>query len=410
VTRELLRFNLGAALDGDPSQNPLLESGDEIVTYAAADFAEKRAVEIDGAVNKPGTYEFASNMTLGDLIIRGGGLQQLADQEAADLFRLDLTGNGRIARTASQISLSDLSLPLRDADRVLIRRRAGYQPMRVVLVAGQVQYPNRYNLTTTATRIADVVRLAGGLLDGAFLGGAALYRPNGDGSGTSTRIVLDFERALKSPDSPDNLLLEDGDFVHIARPSDIVTVVDEVQQPITIAFAEGKSVKYYLQAAGGLTAAADEDAVAVIHPNGRYAPSRFLRGPEVLPGSTIVVPAKDEGTSLPEKELAPVTAAPQAANVRGEPLTQEPVSAQEPPPAQVAVVPQGVGMSVGFVDGLTGTCPSLAFDLGTIRVATTEGTTFVGVTCADIKVGDILEVRAVRQTDRVVAAVEIRRR
>lgn len=46
---------------------------------------------------------------------------------------------------------------------------------------------------------------------------------------------------------------------------------------------------------------------AVILPSGRYAARRFLRGPEVISGSTIVVPAKpaDPATSTPP---APPTA------------------------------------------------------------------------------------------------------
>lgn len=385
VERELVRFDLGAALKGDASQNLLLQSGDEVVLYAAKDFVEERTVEIDGAVNKPGIYEFASNMTLGDLLVRAGGLRELADGKAAELFRVGIGGDGGIALQVIPISLSDTTLTLQNRDRVLIRMRAGYQPGRVVEVSGEVQYPGRYSLSAGAGRVADVIRMAGGVLGGAFLDGASLHRRARDGDGAATRVVLDFERALKSPDSPDNLLLEDGDRVHVSRRSNTVTVVDEVEQPITIAFAEGKGVSYYLQAAGGVTAAADADAVSVILPSGRYAPRRFLRGPEIVPGSTIVVPAKlSSQASASAPALTPAAPNPS--------VSQESFAA------------------VGVVGALTGACPAVAFDLGAVRVTTTEGTMFVGTSCAGLKAGDSVTVTAMRQTSRVVVALEVSRR
>jgi protein involved in polysaccharide export with SLBB domain len=287
LVRELHRFDLGALLMGDAALNIELQSGDEVVLYAARDFAEAQTVELTGAVNKPGSYELAANMTIGDLIIRGGGLKELADPVTADLFRVAVGANGGVTLESLQVQLEDATFALRNRDRILVRTRAGYQPSRVVQVTGQVQFPGPYTLDAGG-RIADVVRMAGGLLDGAFLDGAALRRGGAEGS----RIVFDLERALAEARSTDNLLLENGDTLDVPRRSNTITVIDEVLRPITIAFAEGQGVKYYLQAAGGLTAGANPDAVAVLLPSGRYAPKRFLRGPEIVPGSTIVVPPK----------------------------------------------------------------------------------------------------------------------
>jgi len=360
VERELLRFDLGAALSGDEAQNLPLQSGDEVVVYAARDFVENRTVEIDGAVNRPGVYELASNMTLGDLLVKGGGLKDLAEPKMGDLFRVGATSDGELRLEPIPVALSETSLVLRNRDR-----------------------------------LADVIRMAGGVLPGAFLEGAALYRRDSPEAATSTRIVLDFARALQSPNSPDNLLLENGDRLQVTRRSNTVTVVDEVQRPITIAFAKGKGVKYYLQAAGGVTAAADADAVAVVLPSGRYAPGRFLRGPEIVPGSTIVVPSK--GGVLPQ----PVPAPP--------PVVAPPPP--EPPRPEVATPPASETQSVfGVVGPLTGMCPALAFDIGTTRITATEATVFAGTPCADLKAGDQLVVTAVRQTDRMLVAIEIRRR
>jgi polysaccharide export outer membrane protein len=205
-----------------------------------------------------------------------------------------LTGATEVALETVTVSLNDSTFPLRNKDRLLVRLRAGYQPSRVVDIGGQVQYPGPYTLDAGG-RVADLVRMAGGLVDGAFVEGAALRRGGAEG----TRIIFDLEKALKDPRSTDNLLLEHGDRLEVPRRSNTITVVDEVQRPITIAFAPGKGVEYYLQAAGGLKVDGDPKAVRVMLPSGRYAPTRFLRGPEIVPGSTIVVPPKGK---VPVKE------------------------------------------------------------------------------------------------------------
>lgn len=365
IERELLRIDLSAAIAGDQTQNLALESGDEVVVYAAKDFVEARTVQVAGAVNKPGTYELASNMTLGDLLIQAGGLKDMADTETAELFRVALGGATQVALESVTVPLADKSLPLRNRDRLLVKMRAGYQPSRVVEVSGQVQYPGPYTLDAGG-RVADVIRMAGGLVDGAFLDGAILRRGPG-----ATRIVFDLERALDNASSTDNLLLEHGDSLEVPRRSNTVTVVDAVERPITIAYASGKGVDYYLQAAGGPTADADPDGVAVILPSGRYAAKRFMRGPEVVPGSTIVVPSKPSEAKTPAPSAAPMTAS-------------------------------------GPVGDVTGACPTAPFTLGSLRLAATSETVFIGLTCADLKAGVRVVVMFLPQADRAVAT-EIRR-
>lgn len=376
LVREMHRFDLGALLNGDASLNLELQSGDEVVLYAAADFSEAQMVELTGAVNRPGAYELAANMTIGDLIIRGGGLKELADPATADLFRVAVGAAGAVTLESLQVQLSDATFALRNRDRILVRTRAGYQPSRVVQVGGQVQFPGPYTLDAGG-RIADVVRMAGGLLDGAFLEGAALRR----GGAGGTRIVFDLERALGDAGSTDNLLLEDGDSLRVPRRSNTVTVVDAVQRPITIAFAPGKGVGYYLQAAGGPTADADPDAVAVLLPSGRYAPKRFLRGPAVVPGSTIEVPAK------------PVRAPAGAGLASGSTAATS---------AAVPIVAQGPVVT------LAGGCPSLQFTVGTLRVSTADSTTYIGTTCSTLRVGDVVTLSVLTQGDRTVAT-EVRK-
>ncbi len=390
VERELLRFDLGAVLRGDAGQNLALESGDEVVLYAAKDFLEPQLVDIGGAVNKPGQYELAANMTVGDLIVRAGGLKEMADPAVGDLFRVGVGADGRVALESSEISLADAGVTLRNRDRLQVRTRAGYQPSRVVSVTGQVQFPGEYSMNA-AGRVSDLIRMAGGLLDDAFAEGADLRRGEGD----AARVVFDLERALAQTNAPDNLLLEDGDRLTIPRRTNTVTVVDAVEHPITIAHKPGEGVKYYLQAAGGLTAEADPDAVQVVWPSGRVAPGRFLRGPDVRPGSTIRVSPRPS----PYQRLA------DAATAGTTPAA--PAAAAPAPEAEAAKAMATVAQ--GPLQAPVGPCPTVAFDLGSLRVTTVEATTYIGVTCDTLKPGDVVTVSFVRVNERVVVATEIKK-
>ena len=63
-------FNTPNAVD-----NIVLESYDSVYVYSLDDFAERRIIEVSGAVNNPGEFEYGQGMTLADAIIMAGGFQ-----------------------------------------------------------------------------------------------------------------------------------------------------------------------------------------------------------------------------------------------------------------------------------------------------------------------------------------------
>lgn len=394
VERELVRFDLGALLRGDLTQNPLLQADDEVRVYKAADFSEPARVEIAGAVHKPSEHPLAVNMTLEDLLLMGGGLRDLADPETADLFRTTVGPDGRVAIEHSEISLREKGLALRHRDRILIRVRAGYQPARQVEIGGLVQSPGRYSVPATA-RIADLVRLAGGLAEGAFREGAEFRRggPNG------TRIVFDLARALERPEAPDNLVLQEGDVLTIPGVSTTVVVTDGTAS-LVMAWVAGKGVDYYVAAVGGLPRGVSMSDVRVRQPNGRYAAGRFLRGPEVRPGSTIEVPH-------PEQPSATTT----STAVQGPAPAQAPAAAgaARPAPRGESDMPAGETFDL-TVASVAGTCPVLTLTGGDLKVMMSDVTRFGDVSCSDLVPGVRLVVRAVRLSPAVLHAVEIRRK
>lgn len=367
IDRELLRFDLGALLGGDAAQNLVLQSGDEVVLYAARDFTEAQTVEIGGEVNRPGTHALAANMTLADLLVRAGGLRDLADPTTVDVFRVQIGADGRVGVAQVEVSLQDQTFQLRNRDRVQVRPRPGVQAARVIEVSGHVATPGRYSFESTG-RVADLVRLAGGLTDGAFVEGAVFLR--GDKAGT--RVVFDLARALDDASSPDNLVLFDGDRLHVPGQALTVTVTGGPRGALTIAWSQGKGVDHYLAAAGGLPAGMTRADVRVLLPNGRFAADRFLRGPEVRPGSTVVIP---ESTSAP------------VPTVDDEQVLLE--------------------VEVGAVEG---TCPAVTIVSAVGKVVVSDLTKFDGTVCGELAAGVRLHIRAARVTTDVFRALEVRRR
>lgn len=58
----------------------------------------------------------------------------------------------------------------------------------------------------------------------------------------------------------------------------------------------------------------------------------------------------------------------------------------------------------GAISGLSGSCPSLSFSLGSQGVQTNSSTTFSGISCGALKSGDKVEVSGTKQGSVIVAA------
>jgi polysaccharide export outer membrane protein len=112
------------------------------------------------------------------------------------------------------------------------------------------------------------------------------------------RIGIELPDVLKNEHSGDNLPLQDGDSLYIPRYNAVVNVQGAVNSPVSVTYSSGKTIEYYLRAAGGPTQKADVKRSYVTQPNGKVEAreTRFLLPdgvPHPLPGSTVFVPQKD---------------------------------------------------------------------------------------------------------------------
>ncbi|WP_158798519.1 SLBB domain-containing protein [Pedobacter sp. L105] len=260
------------------------------------------------------------------------------------------------------LTIQDSSFVLQPFDIVSIRSAEGYQTQQQVKVQGEVLYPGIYTITNKDERISDVIKRAGGLTVLSFAEGASLKRPGpevvedtdsldrdgklkkgyrsgsagknvkvkkeedreklanlkrlqgGDGVTDTTHldqeaknlgsdlVGIDLVNILKKPKSKNDLLLEDGDVINVPKELQTVKVSGEVLKPINIVYSHNKSMKDYINGAGGFTYNANKKGAYIQYANGSVDANRkflfFNNYPEVKPGAEIFVPKHAPRTPL----------------------------------------------------------------------------------------------------------------
>jgi polysaccharide export outer membrane protein len=314
--RAALRDTTGAVINDLP-----LQEDDEIRVFSTSEFRPTRYVAINGAVRKSGQFPYREGMTIRDLALLAGGLDQSAYLNEAEVARLPLNRTGGVTATTFRVPLDSSylfergpdgkylgppGLPaasgpnpevvVQPYDNVLILRQPNWELQRTAVVAGEVRYPGRYSLRTKTERITDLIARAGGLTSDGYANGVVFYRTrNGVG-----RIGIELPDVLRNPKSLDNLQLQDGDSLYIPRFNSVVAVQGAVNAPVSVTYAPGKTLDYYIRAAGGPSRKADVRRAYVTQPNGKVEAheSNFLLPdgiPKPMAGSTVFVPERDPG-------------------------------------------------------------------------------------------------------------------
>jgi protein involved in polysaccharide export with SLBB domain len=174
------------------------------------DLREEFYVIISGEVNRPGSFAFANNMTVADLVFRAGGLKESASYsqieiarrvkddvsgKLAEIIHIDIDKNLKIIEEDSNFILTPF-------DHVIVRRSPGFQRGRFVSVEGEVFFPGEFAITHANERISDLLNRAGGLNQFAYPKGATLIRRNEFFEGSSenqikSQNLLDVKKNLQ---------------------------------------------------------------------------------------------------------------------------------------------------------------------------------------------------------------------
>ena len=295
-----------------------LREDDALRVFSTTEFRPTRYVAITGAVRRSGQVPYREGMTVRDLVLLAGGLEQSADLTAAEVARLPQDRrNGTTAVTfrapldSSYIfergpdgryfgppglpapSGNEPEVKLQPYDNVLILRQPNWELQRTVVIAGEVRYPGTYSLRTKTEKVSDVIARAGGLTPEAYADGVTFFRVK-DSVG---RIGIALPEILRHTSSRENLQLLDGDSIFIPRFNEVVNVKGAVNSPVGVTYVPGKNLQYYVQAAGGINRKGDLRYAYVTQPNGKVEATSgkfiFRNDPHPRPGSTVYVPEKD---------------------------------------------------------------------------------------------------------------------
>jgi protein involved in polysaccharide export with SLBB domain len=353
---KIFSVKLGEALNGSAADNILLEPRDRLLIHRNTSRVEPNAIEITGEVAKPGRYPYTENMHVEDLIQAAGGLKRSADTHTADLTRYAASSG---SSEQLQISLPSLEngnasedVPLHSGDVLAIRQIPGWKDIgAAVKVSGEVMHPSTYGIEP-GERLSSVLGRAGGYTKQAYPYGAVLMRrevremedksqmelivrlkteraqltslPEGDvdqrnaklnaiAQTDSTlgqlatsppigRVVIHIASDMKQwKNTPADVALCDGDVLVIPKKANVVIVNGQVFNPTAITAQPGRSAKWYLSQAGGLTPIADKKGVFVIRADGSVLSSKnngagWWSGDRLSaalrPGDTVIVPEK----------------------------------------------------------------------------------------------------------------------
>ncbi|MFB1069706.1 SLBB domain-containing protein [Vibrio diabolicus] len=304
--------------------------------------------EVFGEVKHPGRYPITPRMTVSTLIEAAGGLTYNAFTINAELARTAINSADERAyidveridlRKAIQGSASDDAIIV-GRDRLNILEKPNVKLQSTVTLQGEVRFPGTYTVRQGET-LSELLDRAGGLTEFAHPQGAIFTREalrlqeqkllnqyaadmrketakktfradSNIGSVISDpektlafveeasrskalgRMVVQLNRILKGERSAD-FMLEDGDFLFVPTFRNTVSIMGEVQVPITYLLDDKLDVDDYLNKAGGAKKQADEDRIFVVRADGSvYKPSSgywFGNNKEELKaGDTIVVP------------------------------------------------------------------------------------------------------------------------
>ena len=338
-TLEVIQVDIEGILSGRVADIPL-KNEDVLYIPSKKDLLEQQTLTIHGEVLYPGTYTYADNTTVEDLIIQAGGLT-----DAASVMKVDVS---RRITDKQAISVSDtvantFSFRLKDGfvidgtpgftlqpyDEVYVRTSPGFSAQKNVTVEGEVLFGGTYTLAKKTQRLSEIIKQAGGLTTTAYAKGARLERQltpeerarmeqvlkmarakAGDSDtlninkldvGNTYYVGINLDKALAEPGGNYDIVLREGDKITIPEYTNTVKISGDVMYPNTVSFRKGKNVAYYVDQAGGWGSRAKKSRTYIIYMNGTVA--RIGNGVKPEPGCEIVVPSKPANSKMTTTEV-----------------------------------------------------------------------------------------------------------
>src|SRR5579885_2027430 len=235
-------------------QNYMVQPHDEIRFNKIYSPANAGTVTITGEVRSPGTYTIMKGEHLSQLMVRAGGLTDIAYPYGTVFLR------------KSVAALEEMGFQ-KAADEVQKQFLVGTS----FAASSGANNANNANLTALA-QFANMLRQ---------------QKPLG-------RVSIQADPSVLAAHPDEDPILQPGDYIMVPSRPNTVTVLGSVNQPGSFVFKPGMRPQDYIDLAGGYATYSDEDWTYVVYPDGtaqRLDTSWFsFDKKEIPPGSVIWVP------------------------------------------------------------------------------------------------------------------------
>ncbi len=335
-TLETQPLDLAGIMNGT-APDVALRNEDVLFVMTQEDLRQQRTFSINGAVMSPGTYEFADNTTIQDLIVMAGGLQDQASLAKVTVSRrimdpMSLEKSDVIGKTYTfdikdgLVMTSNQGFILEPYDVVTIYSSPAFTRARNIMVTGEVNLEGNVTMDNKKMRLSDAIRMAGGTTSAAYLRGARLVRQMNEEERTRAQstvkalrsiltergdsinmnaldmaessylVGINLEEALKNPGTDKDIILREGDRIYIPEYNPVVRISGDVLYPNTVFYEDGNSWKKYVRQAGGFGNRAKKSKTFIVYQNGTV--DLVKNGAKPEPGCEIIVPSKKRKNPL----------------------------------------------------------------------------------------------------------------
>jgi protein involved in polysaccharide export with SLBB domain len=313
-------------LTGDLESNPYLLDGDVIFVPTMEKMV--RQVWINGAVKAPDKFELANGDRIRDLIALAHGFSTDADSSQIELVRFTNKATN-VNRTVLQLDWQDstrlqqvLDTPLLPDDRLYVRPLPQFHEKLQVEIVGQVRYPGMYALENKTTTLSQIIERAGGFTREASLQNSYVVRGATEDvldpeyerlkKMTITEMTemereyfkiksrervggmgIDFVALFVQKDNRQDAILRDKDLIVVPSMEMTVKVSGQVMSPGLLPYEANRTLRYYIQKAGGYNWNVRKSKIRVI--KGDTGEWIKPSGDTIIDvGDTIFIPEKPE--------------------------------------------------------------------------------------------------------------------
>lgn len=268
---------------------------DEVVLYTKSVSEDiTPTIRVLGKVTDPGEFSLGKSIYVEDAILMAGGFLQDAEKTFVNINRLD-----RDLETGSYSKLETYQLDMdyllgitktpsnpfilqnKDIVTVFAPIRAFEQP--VILVRGEVKYPQNIILDNDQVSMKKIIDLAGGFTTNSNIKSSYIVRD-------SLKLFIDIDKSL----TDSSTFLIDEDILVIGSNLDPIKTSGGLINPTIFSWDKGKKAKYYIKKSGGTKKRIE--SMVVLQANGKSEKIGLFKNPKIYPGAQIIITEKPEKT------------------------------------------------------------------------------------------------------------------